>query len=320
MLRGTPPTGLVEPTHLVELRLGKVGVRDEFQVEYDKTRVYGAGMLSNDVREIALHGEEIAVVDNESCNVVVFNLETGAWIRTVGGSEGEGEGEADNSIFRSPSGLAYDLHGNMYVSDWINRVVQIFNDVGLHVRDVKWEFNKPYGLAFTPSGDLVVVDGDQVLVLQGSDTEDISLVHCFGGKGSGAGKFRTPRGVCVAADGTILVADYGNCRIQLFSAQGVFLHSFIETYGVGELLRPFGVAVGVGGHIVVSDYRAGEISVFTPWGRDLIQRISKRGDSKQSLSFPWGVAVDSKGNVFVADTFSGVEDEMGRVTMLSSTV
>ena len=49
------------------------------------------------------------------------------------------------------------------------------------------------------------------------------------------GQFNLPRGVAVAPDGTVYVADSGNDRIQRFSADGVFL-------GTWSINNPFGIA------------------------------------------------------------------------------
>jgi hypothetical protein len=88
---------------------------------------------------------------------------------------------------------------------------------------------KPYGLAFTPGGDLVVVDDDGVLVLRdATSSERVELVARFGGRGSEEGMFLFPRGVCVAPDGCIIVADYGNCRVQILDSAGVFQRSFMQ--------------------------------------------------------------------------------------------
>jgi hypothetical protein len=64
-------------------------------------------------------------------------------------------------------------------------------------------------------------------------------------------------------------------------------------------MRPFGVALGSGGEIVVSDHRRAEVYVFRAHGTSLVQKISLNGDSRIDLQKPWGLAIDSGGNIFV---------------------
>jgi tripartite motif-containing protein 71 len=169
-----------------------------------------------------------------------------------------------------------------------------------YVRDVHFTFLSPYGMAFTPDGNLVVVDGDRVLVLRDSAAGGTQLVASFGSRGSGEGMFNSPRGVCVAPDGSIIVADYGNCRVQIFDKNTTFQKSFVDAYLPGVLMRPFGIACGAGGEIIVSDHRRADVSIFRAQGASLIQRISGHGDSKIHVTKPWGVAVDEHGALFVA--------------------
>jgi sugar lactone lactonase YvrE len=81
-----------------------------------------------------------------------------------------------------------------------------------------------------------------------------------------------------------------------------------------QLSFPEAVAVGVSGNVYVADYGDNEIRRITPTGG--ISRVAGTGTFCQNpphcgdggpatearLNFPGGVAVDSRGNVFVADT------------------
>ena len=79
------------------------------------------------------------------------------------------------------------------------------------------------------------------------------LFH-FGSRGSGAGQFNGPTGVSVLRDGSIVVCDCLNNRVQLFTSDGIFLSAFgSEGRGEGEFWRPMGVAVDGENRIVVVD-------------------------------------------------------------------
>ena len=62
----------------------------------------------------------------------------------------------------------------------------------------------------------------------------------IGGAGSGAGQLNNPRGVAVDGEGNILVADFYNSRIAVFSA-------------AGEVVRTIGGAGGGAGHLYIKN-------------------------------------------------------------------
>lgn len=79
------------------------------------------------------------------------------------------------------------------------------------------------------------------------------LFH-FGTRGCGPGQFNGPTGVAVLHDGSIIVCDCLNNRVQLFTSRGVFIGSFgTEGRGHGQFSRPMGVAVDSEGRIIVVD-------------------------------------------------------------------
>ncbi|XP_078580288.1 uncharacterized protein LOC144864255 [Branchiostoma floridae x Branchiostoma japonicum] len=67
----------------------------------------------------------------------------------------------------------------------------------------------------------------------------------FGGKGSGRGEFKHPMGVAVSQDNEVYIADLNNCRIQVFTMDGVHVREFTTTLpgGTGKELNPQDVAV-----------------------------------------------------------------------------
>ena len=48
---------------------------------------------------------------------------------------------------------------------------------------------------------------------------DGTFLFCFGSNGEGNGQFNAPTGVAVDAQDNIIVADWGNSRIQIFDSQ-----------------------------------------------------------------------------------------------------
>jgi tripartite motif-containing protein 71 len=80
--------------------------------------------------------------------------------------------------------------------------------------------------------------------------EDGTFVRAFGSSGTGEGMFHGPCGVCVGEDGSIVVTDSGNHRVQVFDSGGSFVRSFgSQGNEPGQFRNPFGVAVGGGGRL-----------------------------------------------------------------------
>ena len=88
-------------------------------------------------------------------------------------------------------------------------------------------------------------------------------MRAFGRRGSGAGELQNPCGVAVDGAGNVVVADFGNHRIVIFTAAGEVVRAFgREGSGAGELKGPTGVAVDGAGNVVVADAGNSRIVLF----------------------------------------------------------
>jgi hypothetical protein len=133
------------------------------------------------------------------------------------------------------------------------------------------------------------------------------FLRAWGGWGSGEGQFggtdyTGPAGVAIMPDGTLTVTDFGNHRIQQFSATGGFLRTW-GSYGSnnGQFDEPFGVAVAADGTITVVDSGNYRIQQFSAMGA-FLRTWRSRGDGEGEFIFPGGVAVANDGTVTVTDT------------------
>jgi DNA-binding beta-propeller fold protein YncE len=130
--------------------------------------------------------------------------------------------------------------------------------------------------------------------------------------GAEPGQFKRPRGIAVALDGSIYVADTENHRIQHLAADGSVLQvwgSFAastETTPAGDGLfnEPWGIAVGPDGSVYVADTWNHRIQKFTSDGKFVKTwgfGISQTGDPFGFYG-PRAVAVNAQGQVLVTDT------------------
>ncbi len=142
----------------------------------------------------------------------------------------------------------------------------------------------------------------------------------FGTIGSESGQLNAPRGITVAPDGSLYVADSRNNRIDHFDANGNVLQTFGQispgcpyagtpppNVPIGTLCEPWAVTVSQDGKwVYVADTWNHRIQKFTAegvpvktWGTPNYDPVTS---SPLGLWGPRGIAVDSQGHILVADT------------------
>ena len=118
----------------------------------------------------------------------------------------------------------------------------------------------------------------------------------FGSCGSAHGQFNCPEGL---AGGNILVAEWGNHRIQQFSSTG----KTVGTRGSGHLQFHCPVSFAVHPHthkVYVADYWNHRIQVLNS---DLTYSSSfgSEGSNNGEFYCPYDISTDRAGNLYVAD-------------------
>jgi len=130
--------------------------------------------------------------------------------------------------------------------------------------------------------------------------------------------FHLPSGIAVDMAGDLYVADTGNNTIRKITSAGVvstvagLAGASGGTDGTGSNVRfwtPFGVALDSAGNVYVADTLNNTIRKITPLGAvSTLAGLSGNPGRADGIGIrarfrnPWGVAVDSANNVYVADT------------------
>jgi uncharacterized protein (TIGR03663 family) len=133
----------------------------------------------------------------------------------------------------------------------------------------------------------------------------------IGGPGTAPGQLSGPRGVAIAPNGELYVADAMNHRIQRFSEEGLQIGEWGTfatapeggTAPPGTFNEPWDVAVGPDGSVYVADTWNHRIQHFTADG-EYLSSFGSFGQTGDPASF-WGpraIAIDDGGRLFVADT------------------
>jgi hypothetical protein len=233
-----------------------------------------------------------------------------------------GEQGLDNDHFYWPADTAIDSAGDVYVSDWDIQRVQKFDSSGLYldtlgvtripyVTDAD-RLNRPWGIAVASDGSLYVGEnrGDRLIKLSSSGAQlwTVGEPGVYGDDDDHLGSYWTgPEGsLALDSSGNVYIPDTGNARVQIFDPSGTLVGTF-GTYGSGnyQFDCPAGVAVSpVNDDIFVVDRCNQRIQVYNNNRiyKATIGTTGETGTDNDHLNWPWGVAVNSSGEVYIADT------------------
>lgn len=242
-----------------------------------RTRWAGGG-LSSGIGLAAANGD-LLVAHGPSNNVGRTNAQTNAEQIIVAASfrgpgyAGDG-GPAVDAYLSLPLSVVSDAAGNLYVSDTNNRRVRKIDTDGI----------------------ITTFAGTGAAGFAGDNGRATN------------GELTSPRGLALAADGTLFIADTGSRRIRAVDAAGI-IRTFVEPsawFGNGS---PNRIAFAPDGSLIVTDI-AHRILRVSPQGAVQViggtgvPGFSGDGGPAIAAAFntPNGVSVDANGNIYIADT------------------
>jgi uncharacterized protein (TIGR03437 family) len=253
-----------------------------------------------------------------------------------------GDGSAAiNAEINSPTGVALDSAGNLYIADSLNcRIRKVASGGNISTlagngtlsysgdggAASKAQLNAPQGVAADAAGNVYLADTLNNVVRKISPNGTISNYAGNGGAGSsGDGSAATsaqlngPQGLAVDASGNLFIADTLNAKVRKVSTSGVIstvAGSGTAGYGgdgaaaaSAQLNLPIGVAVDSSGNLYIADFgnsRVRKVSannISTVAGNGSFGYSGDGGPAaKAQLNGPQGVAVDAAGNLYIADS------------------
>jgi sugar lactone lactonase YvrE len=267
-----------------------------------------------------------------SSGQAVFRVDASGTLTRVAGSPGGGQlgdgGPAANARLYHPDGIAVDSAGNLYIADSANQRVRKVTPSG-RITTVAGKgamgysgdggpatdasLSWPYSVAVDSGGNLYITDGGNNRVRKVTPDGIISTVAGNGMRGysgdggpAGSSQLNLPGGITVDSAGDLFIADSENHRIRKVTRRGTI------SSATPELGRPSGVAVDFGGNLYIADNDANRVLKMTLAGT--ISTVAGNGGMGYSgdgglatsaeLHMPSGVAVDSVGNLYIADSLN----------------
>ncbi len=154
-----------------------------------------------------------------------------------------------------------DRQGNIWVVDATGHIIYKMNPQGrvmmtLGTKGVSGmgpkNFNLPTDVAFAANGDIYVSDGyanPRVVKY----TSGGKYLLQWGARGNAPGEFQLPHNLAVDAQGRVYVTDRDNQRIEVFDADGKFLHEWKTAGGVSTLFMTKDEQLWAGGTLYSLD-------------------------------------------------------------------
>jgi len=278
----------------------------------------------------------IADTDNNCIRKVANGV-----ITTVAGNGLQGfsgdNGPAANAQLNNPYSVAVDSPGNLYIADTENqRVRKVANGViatiagtgtqgfsGDNGPATSAELSGPDGVAVDSAGNLYIADGDsRIRKVAGGAIATVAGNGLIGFSGDGgpatSAELSGPDGVAVDPAGNLYIGDLNNNRIRKIASGVITTVAGGGTPVVGngpvtgaQFGYPAAVALDSAGSVYIADETSNIIWKISNGVIAAVAGNGKQGFSGDGgpataaeLSLPENVAVDSAGNVYIADTFN----------------
>ncbi|MYS19208.1 Sugar lactone lactonase YvrE [Streptomyces sp. DvalAA-14] len=260
---------------------------------------HGPSIAANVRAELTTVDTGSVYVSNTGDNVVA-RLTNGETSVVAGSLEGYGEqgdhGKADAATMYQPAGTAVDADGDLFIADSGDNVVREVTPDGVIQRFAgtgdagrkqsakarSFQLNHPTALAVDPANDVFIADTQNNRVVEVSSKGTVVRViggdkpgYAGDGKPASRALLNQPTGLALDVKGNLYIADSANNVIRRVDARSGVITTVAGDHAAGTAHDGLGGFSGDGG-----------------------------AATSAQLNDPQGLAVDSAGDLFVADTFN----------------
>ena len=321
------------------------------------SRQYGFSGDGGPASEAQLYHPRAIAVDRagnaylaDTLNQRIRKIDADGTITTIAGNGTEGfagdGGSAIQAALNQPHGVAVDASGNVYIADSANHRIRrvdgqgvITTVAGNGTPDATGDggparaalVKDPKSLAMDPAGKVLYIADTgnnrvRAIDLSTGTITSVAGVTRAGGEGDGGPALRaqlnSPRGLWVAPDGTVYIADTDNHRVRRVDGEGT-ITTVAGTGTAGfsgdggpaasaQLNDPRAVAVDDAGNVYIGEELGQRIRRVDPSGT--ISTIAGNGTagfagdggpaSAAQVDHLRALALDAAGDLWVADTFN----------------
>jgi sugar lactone lactonase YvrE len=285
-------------------------------------------------------GTNLYLADQD--NQTIRKITSGAAVTTVAGLApiaGSANGTGSAARFRSPTGVALDVSGNLFVADAGNNAIRKITPAAVVTTlagrpnigsadgfPTVARFNTPRGIAVDIDGNAYVADSGNHTIRKIAPGGTVSTLAGLAGSpgyvdglGSGA-RFSSPNEVTLDHDGNVYVADTGNLRVRKITPGGLVTTvagsgANANTDGVGTAAafgNLSGITIDGNGNLFVSDVffhtirKIAPPNIVTTFAGVAGQPGSTDGTTAARFNQPVGVAADGGNNIWVADSNTNI--------------
>lgn len=194
---------------------------------------------------MAINSHDILHVVDANGFIQMFDTE-GSFLGQWGSGRGSDEGQ-----FIRPHCIGIDSQDNLYISDYVNAHIQVFDSTGnllaVWNQDTMEGLNSPGCLAFDPEDNVYILNEGRVKKFD----QNGQFLMAWDGAASGA--LFASEGLAIDPSGAIYVGDNPGNRILKFDTEGNFICQW-GSYGRGDgqFDRVFQLAVDHAGFIYVT--------------------------------------------------------------------
>lgn len=280
-----------------------------------------------------IYREATAVAVDRADRVFVFNRGTKPMV--VFDTDGNMLDSWGEGVFKNPHGVSIDPDGNLFCVDNGDSTVRKFTPSGELLMTLGTPnkpsppmsgrpFSAPTHVAVSPAtGEIYVADGYRNAAVH-RFSPDGELMQSWGESGTDPGQFNIVHNIALDRSGRVYIADRENHRIQVFSADGRYETQWVNMSRAAAICIDTRQAEDI---VYIGEYFGGigtnnmatrlgpRVTVMDTQGKVLARvGIESYGTQTGRFFSPHGIAVDSRGDIYVAEVAHSDYGKVWKVT------